>query len=226
MLRAVQDSSLQGLQVRVDDLNAAAQLFGDVLGLPALAHAAEGELRFGLGTRWLALRRAPAEQVDCLHWHCTTLAGQRLLLGQLGIETADETADVLQVSGVDTGACAAVWTDGLHAASADAAPRLQALVLHARAPERVAAHWAQMLHAAPGRDARGLPQLRIDGVALSFAFSEDAAGGVREIALAFDRQESMQAVQALQSIHQRADAAGMARSGDILSLAGLTVRLV
>ncbi|RZI94010.1 MAG: hypothetical protein EOP78_09890 [Variovorax sp.] len=220
MLRAVQHSTLQGLELRVDDLGAAALLVGQVLGLPPLAPEAAGELRFGLGARWLALRQAPPEQADCLHWRCATLAGQRLLLGQLGIDMAEEVAETLQVSGVDTGACAATWTEGPTAASADAAPRLHALVLHARAPERVAAHWAQMLHATPGRDARGLPQLRIDGVALSFTFSEDGAGGVREIALAPGGPE------ALQAICERADAAGVARNGDSLLLAGLSVRLV
>ncbi|RYF33597.1 MAG: hypothetical protein EOO26_07595 [Comamonadaceae bacterium] len=204
----------------MDDLDAAAMLFGHVLGLPSLASAAEGEIRFGLGARWLALAHTPAEQVDCLHWHCAALAGQRLLLVQLGIETVDETSDSLQASGVDTGACAAIWTEAPHAASTDPTLRLHALVLNARAPERVASHWAQMLNAAPGRDAGGMPQLRTDGVSLGFAFSEDGAGGVREITLALDGPESVQRV------CQRADAAGVARDGDTLSLGGLTVRLV
>lgn len=220
MLRASDTATLQGLELGVADLDAAKQLVGRVLELPSGRQDGTGGARFALAGRWLVLQQAAVDAADCLHWHCTDLSRQQALLGQLGIDVADETSATsdrrLQVSSVDTGACAAAWTDGPPASDTKAVPALRAVVLRARAPERVAAHWAQMLSAPVGRNSLGLPRLSIDGIDLSFTFAEEGVGGVGELMLAVDAPDA---------VRQRADAAGMTRNGDALSLAGLTIRL-
>lgn len=213
--------SLRGLQLDVPDPDAGALLLGRVLGLRLAAREAHGAVRFELGACWLQLRQKSADQADVLHWRCADLAAQRAKLAQLGIDTIDAantTADeLLQVASVDTGTCTSAWTEGTRASISDATPRLVAVTLRTRAPERVAAHWSQMLHSPVGRGVRGSPQLEVDSVALSFTFAEDGVGSVHELTLAVDWPED---------VHRRAEAAGVTRSGDTLSLAGLSIRIV
>ncbi|RYY91132.1 MAG: hypothetical protein EOO24_32105, partial [Comamonadaceae bacterium] len=163
MRRAVDTAMLAGLVLHVSDPGLAIGFACRVLGLPLRDGGADGHSRFALGSRWLSLQ---AGEDDSLHWQCADLAVQRAQLGQLGIDTCDDAgapADgALLVGSVDTGACAAAWTQGSRPAAVDSVPRLSAIVLRARAPERVAAHWSQMLQAPVGRGARGLPCVWVD----------------------------------------------------------------
>lgn len=231
MVPALRKSTLQGLRLTVQDLEAATRFTEQVLGLQRDAADSSDSLpRFGLGAHWLALEQQPAEATQglppgneaTLHWWCSDLPRQSTHLSQLGFDspnasTLDDACHV-RIAAAETGACAIQWCDGpsLQPADPPASPGITALVLPARAPERAAAHWAQIFQMPLERHAAGDPHLLLDGIRLQFVFAEDGAGGVASLTLALDDAGA---------VRERAKARGLRVDGDTISLAGLKVRL-
>ncbi|AMM25940.1 VOC family protein [Variovorax sp. PAMC 28711] len=226
MWPALDRPTLQGVQLAVPDLDAAVAFAEQVLRLERTAPDAAC---FRLGAQWLAFVQHPsaasAGNVATLHWRCSDLRRQRTLLTQLGFDSQgdSEPDDVtpLRVVAADTGACALQWVADNERKTnerppSSSSPGITALVLHARAPERVAAHWAQIFQVSVERHAAGLPRLVLDGISLQFVFVEEGAGGVGRITLALDDAGA---------VRERAIACGTTVDGDALTLPGLTIGL-
>lgn len=191
MWPALDRSTLQGVQLAVPDRDAAVAFAEQVL---RLERTAPGATRFRIGAHWLAFeQRQPAGlpgNAATLLWRCRDLQRQQALLAQRGVDLQNDAepgeATLLRVAAADTGACALQWTAEAQG-KADVPPAAQgitALVLHARAPERVAAHWAQLFQGSVERPADGCPRLVLDGISLQFMFVEEATGGVSRMTLA------------------------------------------
>lgn len=231
MVPAVDRPTLQGVQLAVQDLDAAATFAEQVLGLQRdAADGGDNLARFRLGAHWLALEQQPAEAMQglspgnaaALHWRCSDLPRQHTHLSQLGFDSQNESAQDdachVRIAAAETGACAIQWCDGrtLKPAGRPSLPGITALVLPARAPGRAAAHWAQIFQMPLEHHAAGHPHLVLDGIRLQFVFAEDGTAGMAGITLALDNAGA-----AL----ERARARGLIVDGDAVSLAGLKVRL-
>ncbi len=233
MWSALDRPTLQGVRLMVPDLDAAVAWAQQVLGLarePGKADDPKDIARFRIGTQWLAIQRPSKESspslspndVATLYWRCSDLRRQRLLLGQLGFDSREDSetgpAAPLHVVAAETGACALQWDAEAVRFCADApsSPGISALVLHTRAPERVAAHWAQMFQVSVERHAAGVPRLVLGGLSVQFVFAEEGAGGIGRMTLSLPDASTVRA---------RAIASGAVVDGDAFTLAGLTVSL-
>jgi hypothetical protein len=166
------------------------QVLRDVLLLPQLQlPARDGRIlpvrqRFRSGTQWIETSSdavyPPAPEglrsEDELHWHCGDLLQYRQHLGRLGIGTLDaesmEGLPCLRVASLDTGACAMVLRDeaqpaGLDPTAPPSSSKLVGIDMPVRTPERVSAHWAQILCLSNERSA-GVPCLLSADVVLRF----------------------------------------------------------
>ncbi|MEB0113708.1 catechol 2,3-dioxygenase-like lactoylglutathione lyase family enzyme [Variovorax sp. GrIS 2.14] len=233
MWPALDRSAFQGVRLAVPDLAAAVGFARQVLGLErASSEAADTQdiARFRLGAHWLAFERQSAEilptlssnHLATLHWRCSDLRRQRTLLTQLGFDSQDESeldpVPPVRVVAAETGACALQW-------DAEAAPiggdlpsssGITGVVLHTRAPERAAAHWAQIFQVSVERHATGVPRLVLDRLSVQFVFADERAGGIGRITLALDDAGA---------VRDRAIASGATVDGDAIAIAGLTISL-
>lgn len=233
MWSALDRPTLQGVRLTVPDLDAAVAWAHQVLKLardPGTEDDPKDIARFRIGTHWLAFQRPSTESlpslspndVATLHWRCSDLQRQRMLLAQLGFdsqENSDPGAPApLRVVAAETGACALQWDAEAVRVCGDApsSPGISALVLHTRAPERVAAHWAQMFQVSIERHAAGVPRLVLGGLSLQFVFAEEGAGGIGRMSLSLPDASDVRA---------RAIASGAIVDGDAFTLAGLTISL-
>lgn len=189
----------RGLRVAVSDDEAAASVFGRVLGAPAGAPASSGDpqrgSRFLFDDQWIEIRAASSNTLDL---RCDDLDKQRTHLQRLGIEALDGSAlgcaPCLRVDAMDTGACTVDLRDNApqqDRASVDCIARLCGLELAVRAPERVALHWTQLFHAQPFRDEDGVPSLRLDRFSLRFASAADGRIGVTALDFATTAFEAL-----------------------------------
>jgi len=235
MWSALDRPALQGVRLTVLDLDAAVAQVHEVLGLardPGRADDGEDIARFRIGTHWLAFQRSSTESlsslapndVATLHWRCSDLQRQRMLLAQLGFDSQEDAEPgapaLLRVVAAETGACALQWDAGAEAvrvcSEAPSSPGISALVLHTRAPERVAAHWAQVFQVCVERHAAGVPRLVLGGLSVQFVFAEEGAGGIGRMSLSLPDASDVRA---------RAIASGAIVDGDAFTLAGLTISL-
>lgn len=129
---------------------------------------------------------------------CDDLAAQRSRLMRLAVQVLDEHEDDgeapsgmqapvtqrltrLTLSAAETGSCGLAFVGEADAMGACASQGIRSIDLSALAPERLAAHWAQILGRRVTRDSQGTPQVELDGSVIRFVLAIDGREGLSAI---------------------------------------------
>ncbi|CAN5804980.1 hypothetical protein BH11PSE8_BH11PSE8_10770 [soil metagenome] len=120
---------------------------------------------------------------------CDDLVAQRAHLLRLALPLADEAGADALLASAETGTCAIRFTQASVSASASAArlPRpiqtrsLASIEIAALAPQRLAAHLAQIIGVPVTRSAVGAPTLAFGGTQLRFIVADDSGEGLAAI---------------------------------------------